>query len=122
VHGRREEDRAMKKILLGITMFLLASAGSATAQPKPLKIVMSPNSTVPRSEIIKKINEKCPNVGVTLDSVKSNFMLEAWGWSGRYRFTVFKHGGDAVFSTSTAMLSNAVKDVCKFLNSPSAQE
>jgi len=112
----------MKKILLGATMFLLASAGSALAQPKPLKLVMSPNSTVPRSEIIKKINEKCPNVGLTLDSMKSDFMLEAGGWSGRYRFTVFKHGGDAVFSTSTAMLSNAVKDVCKFLNSPSAQQ
>jgi hypothetical protein len=44
-------------------------------------------------------------------------MLEAWGWSGHYKFTVFKHGGDAVFSTSTVMLSNAVKDVCHYVSS-----
>jgi len=43
-------------------------------------------------------------------------MLEADGWSGHYKFTLFKHGGDAVFGTSTLLLSNAVKDVCHFVN------
>jgi len=112
----------MKKTLLGLAMSLLAGAASSMAGPKPLKLFISPSSTVATAEIIKKINEKCPNEGITLDSTKSNFMLEAGGWSGHYRFTVFKHGGDAVFSTSTSLLSNAVKDVCKFVNSPSAQE
>jgi len=45
-------------------------------------------------------------------------MLEAGGWSGSYRFTVYQHGGTAVYSTTTRMLSNAVKDVCRFVNVP----
>jgi hypothetical protein len=49
-------------------------------------------------------------------------MLEAWGWSGNYKFTVFQKGGQAVYGTSTVLLSNAVKDVCKFVNSQSARD
>jgi hypothetical protein len=49
-------------------------------------------------------------------------MLEAWGWSGNYKFTVFAHGGDAVYATSTVRLGNAVKDVCKYINAQGPQE
>ena len=87
------------------------------AEPKPVKLVLSPASTVPRADIMKHIVDKCPNVSFVLDSRKSDFMLEAWGWSGNYKFTVFQKGGQAVYSTSTVLLSNAVKDVCKFVNS-----
>jgi hypothetical protein len=44
-------------------------------------------------------------------------MLYAGGWSGEYRFMVIAKGGDTVFATKTVLLSNAVKDVCRFLNS-----
>jgi hypothetical protein len=43
-------------------------------------------------------------------------MLEAARWPNGYKFTLFKKGGDAAFSTSTVLLSNAVKDVCHFVN------
>jgi hypothetical protein len=46
-------------------------------------------------------------------------MLEAFGWSGSYKFVVFKKGGEAVYSTNTVMLSNSVKDVCKYVTSHS---
>ena len=39
------------------------------------------------------------------------------GWSGEYRFMVIAKGGDTIFATKTVLLSNAVKDVCRFLNS-----
>lgn len=100
----------------------LLLAGAANGKPKtpkpPLKLMMSPASTVPSADLVKNLREKCPNVTITLDSKESDFMLEAGGWSGRYKFTVFRKGGDAVFSTSTILLSNAVKDVCKYVNSP----
>jgi hypothetical protein len=48
-------------------------------------------------------------------------MLEARGRSGNYKFTVFERGGTAVYGTTTVTLSNAVKDVCHFLQSPQAQ-
>jgi hypothetical protein len=103
-------------------MLLLAGAAGIGAVPKPVKLVLSPASTVPRADIMKHIVDKCPNVSFVLDSRKSDFMLEAWGWSGNYKFTVFQKGGQAVYGTSTVLLSNAVKDVCKFVNSQSALE
>jgi hypothetical protein len=103
-----------------IILPVLLLAGAANGRPKtpkrPLKLMMSPASTVPSADLVKYLGQKCPNVTITLDSKESDFMLEAGGWSGRYKFTVFRKGGDAVFSTSTMLLSNAVKDVCKYVN------
>jgi hypothetical protein len=106
---------------MALFLLTLGSAGAAFAQPKPVKLYIAPNSIVPRPEIMKHLVDKCPNVSITLEPRKSDFMLEAWGWSGNYRFTVFQRGGTAVYGTSTVMLSNAVKDVCKFVNSPAGQ-
>jgi hypothetical protein len=106
----------MNKMAL-VMLLLAATATTVKAQPKQLKLVLSPASTVPSADIVKNLANKCPNVSLTLDSKKSDYMLEAGGWSGNYKFTVFKHGGEAVFSTSTVLLGNAVKDVCHFLGS-----
>ena len=109
----------MKRMLFGVSMvclLLLAGRGIAKEHLKPVKLVLSPASIVPTADLLKNLREKCPNVSITLDSKKSDYMLEAGGWSGQYKFTVFKHGGDAVFGTSTLLLSNAVKDVCHFVN------
>jgi hypothetical protein len=111
----------MKKMMMAILMLTLGGAGAAFAQPRPVKLYVAPNSIVPRPEIMKHLVDKCPNVAITLDPKKSDYMLEAWGWSGNYRFTVFQKGGVAVYGTSTVLLSNAVKDVCKFVNSPPSQ-
>jgi hypothetical protein len=89
---------------------------------REFKRALDPASTVPRADIMKHIVDKCPNVSFILDSRKSDFMLEAWGWSGNYKFTVFQKGGQAVYSTSTVLLSNAVKDVCKFVNSQNGRD
>jgi hypothetical protein len=106
----------MKQILLVLSLLLLAGAANAGPEPRPIKLVLSPSSTVFRADLVKHLVDKCPNVSITLDSKQSDYMLDAWGWSGNYRFTVYKRGGDAVYSTSTWMMSNAVKDVCKFIN------
>jgi hypothetical protein len=112
---------AMKRIALGAGMLaLMLSAGTALARPKPskapIKLYMSPSSTVPSADVVKNLMYKCPNVTVTLNSKDSDYMLEARGWPNHYRFTVFRKGGDAAFATSTVLLSNAVKDVCKYVN------
>jgi hypothetical protein len=67
---------------------------------------------------MKNLASKCPTTTITIDPRKSDFMLQASGWSGNYKFTVFERGGTAVYGTTTMALSNAVKDVCHFLQSP----
>jgi hypothetical protein len=110
----------MNRIRYGVMILaiaLLAAVGTpAKDEGRPIKILMSPSSTVPRADVVRNLLNRCPNVTVTLEPKSSDFMLEAGGWSGAYKFTVFKHGGEAVYSTSTVTLGNAVKDVCKYVN------
>jgi len=114
----------MKNFILGSAVLLLAGlagfAPAAKAQNpppgRPLKIVLSRQSNVDPVEIMKHLSEKCPNVSLTTNPRHSDFMINAQGWSGDYRFMVIQHGGDTIYATQTALLSNAVKDVCRFLN------
>ncbi|MGH9776179.1 MAG: hypothetical protein ACRD50_14675 [Candidatus Acidiferrales bacterium] len=110
----------MKKMPYAVSLLmlaLLATAGAASPQPRPVKLVLSPRSTIPSGELLRHFSSHCSNVSLTMNSKQSDYMLEAGGWSGEYRFTLYAHGGDAIFSTHTARLGNAVKDTCKYLNS-----
>lgn len=84
---------------------------------KQLKLVLARQSTADPVEIMKHLNQKCPNITLTTNPKNSDYMLYAGGWSGGYRFMVIAKGGATIFATRTALLSNAVKDVCKFLDS-----
>jgi hypothetical protein len=122
----------MKKFILGLAVLLLAglagvapvvnaqtqaqSPATAPAPGKQLKIVLSRQSTVDPVEIMKHLSQKCPNVTLTTNPKRSDFMVHAGGWSGNYRFLVIAKGGDTVYATQTNLLSNAVKDVCRYLN------
>lgn len=106
----------MKKLLPAVILLFLAGAASLQADAKPLKVFLSPASNIPKPDIMKNLTDKCPNVSITNDSKQSDFMIEA-RWVGRYEFTVYKHGGDAVYGTQTTLLHNAVKDVCHYINS-----
>lgn len=106
----------MRTLTLGLALLLLAGAACAQPGPQPRKLVLSRHSTVDPVEIMKHLSRKCPNVTLTNNSRQSDFMLYAGGWSGDYRFMVIAHGGDTIYATETALLSNAVKDVCRFLN------
>lgn len=84
---------------------------------RPLKLVLARQSTTDPVEIMKHLSEKCPNVTITTNPKNSDYMLFAGGWpGGGYRFMVIAKGGDTIYATETTLLSNAVKDVCKFLN------
>lgn len=84
---------------------------------KQLKLVLARQSTADPVEIMKHLSQKCPNVTLTTNPKNSDYMLYAGGWSGGYRFMVIAKGGDTIYATETVLLSNAVKDVCKFLES-----
>ncbi len=106
---------------IAILLIFAACAGTAYADKSPIKIFMSPRSNVPLADIVKNLNDKCPNATIVSDSTKSDYMLEAIGWPNGYKFVLFKKGGEVVFATSTAWLSNSVKDVCRYLNAHPVQ-
>ena len=114
----------MRKIALGSAAVLLCGLvvvpSGPAASPKPkardLKIVLARQSTADPIQIMKHLSDKCPNVTLTTNPRRSDYMLYAGGWSGDYRFMVIAKGGDTLYATETAFLSNAVKDVCHFLN------
>ena len=71
------------------------------------------------AEIIKTLNERCPQLTVTNILGKANFVivLDHEGGKGllrhRNKIAVFNHNGDDIFSDSTRELGNAVKDACE---------
>ena len=112
----------MKKLIAVLAIVLFAGATvAATDGPingRPLKLVIARQSNVPSVDIMKNLSEKCPNVTITTNPQRSDYMLLAnWSPDDRYRFEVIAKGGDSLYATKTVLLSNAVKDVCKFLNS-----
>jgi hypothetical protein len=113
-------DSAMKKIIMSLAILVFAVA-TAYAGPdsvgKQLKLVINRQSNVPEVDIMKNLSEKCPNVTITTNPERSDYMLKAiWTPDDRYRFEVIAKGGDSLYATKTVLLSNAVKDVCHFLN------
>ena len=70
------------------------------------------------AEIIKTINQRCPELTVTNNLGKADFVLtlDHEGGKGllthRNKIAVFNRDGDDIFSNSTRELGNAVKDAC----------
>jgi len=79
------------------------------------------HGAVSSADLLKEINAKCTGVFLTDDPTKADFRLEAVrascctkkGESKGYKFALFNKSGDAIFSTQTKELKNAVKDMCK---------
>jgi hypothetical protein len=111
----------MKQFIISLAMLLFAGlmftgvAGAQAAPGKPLKLVMARGSNVPIVDVMKNLSQKCPNVGITTNPDRSDYMLSA-SWAGNYRLMIVAKGGDTLYATKTTYLGNAVKDVCKFLS------
>jgi hypothetical protein len=76
------------------------------------------------AEIIKTLNQRCPELTVTNNLGRANFVLtlDHEGGKGalehRNKLAVFNQDGDDIFSVSTRELGNSVKDACQaMLNS-----
>jgi hypothetical protein len=93
---------------------VLGAATLASAQ----HIALSPNSTIPSSQIVSGLQQHCPAVKLTLDQAKADYVLEAKGPDKQHdqnknHVTLFAPNGDAVYSSEAFRVSNAVKDVCQ---------
>ena len=70
------------------------------------------------AEIIKTFNERCPQLTVTMNKEKANYIILLDHEGGKVlvqkdnKVVVFDKEGDAIHSGSTRSLGNAVKDAC----------
>jgi hypothetical protein len=70
------------------------------------------------AEIIKTFRERCPQLTVTMKQEKADYIVLLDHEGGKALFqkdnkvVVFSQEGDAIYSGSTVVLGNAVKDAC----------
>jgi hypothetical protein len=111
----------MRRISILTTILMLSIAHLCSAHDKPIAVTMSQTSTTPTAFLIENLPKVgCPNVSITLDASKADYILETRGGrfedkGGRARFTLFDRLGKAVFATTTSNTKNAVKDICNHL-------
>jgi hypothetical protein len=111
-------------MLKSLTFLVLLSAIPGLARDTPRRIALTDKSDVPTADILKGLQKECPNVSITNDVTKSDHTLEAIAktrlYQGttivRFDLTLFDRDGNAVYSTSTRRIDNAVKDVCHAIN------
>jgi hypothetical protein len=107
---------------------ILAFTTFLSGQSNPIKIALSQSSTVPAAFFVENFPKVgCPNVLITIDVTKADYVLEAQNTHFRKtgrgdknkfdksQYTLFGKDGTAVSSTQTSMDKNSVKDVCKYL-------
>jgi len=74
------------------------------------------------AEIIKTLNQRCPQITVTNRLDKANFVITLDHEGGKALLThhnkiaVFNKDGDVIFSKSTISLGNSVKDACQVMS------
>jgi hypothetical protein len=103
--------------LSALAIAFLSLAATCRSQDHKTRIILTAESSVTTAEVGKSLDKHCPDVVLTIEQPKADFMLEAANKGGRkpYKFTLFDHTGDRVFSTETTRLDNAVKDVCAYV-------
>jgi predicted secreted Zn-dependent protease len=128
--------KSARTLLLLATSTVTLAAQSAPPTPPPDAHPRGPHAiriwvsgkqsesihgSISSADLLKEINAKCTGVFLTDDPTKADYRLEAGrascctkkGESKGYKFALFNKSGDAIFSTQTKELKNAVKDMCK---------
>jgi len=97
---------------LALAPLLAVLAWAAHAQEHKLRIFITASSNVAAAPVGKSLDKHCPEVVVSVDQQKANYLLEAIDTgAGKarkpYKFTLFSPDGDRAFSTETALLDSA---------------
>lgn len=107
-------------ITVGVTLAL-----AETKSVKVSLVTQTPASVpaIPTADIAREVSKRCPNVSITRNAEAANYSLEAVGGERTnphgqrlFKFTLYDHDGNVVFTTETRQLHNAVKDVCAFID------
>src|ERR1039458_4682988 len=112
------------------TVFLFTASCLATAMAWPQNVIRvfvtgsqswetNRGASPQTAEIIKTLNQKCPEVTVTSERERSDFVIMLDHEGGKNiikrdnKIVLFDHSGDVIYSHSVRMVGSAVSDVCQ---------
>jgi len=103
----------MKKLLVFALVLLLQTVVCAD---EPVRVLLTPSSTISSGEILKSMDKKCDNITLTMNAEKADFLLEAIATPRsrkNFELALFNKEGDVLFHSGTITLGAAVKDICQ---------
>jgi hypothetical protein len=113
-----------------VVVFGLCMVGAiAGAQDKPTRIYLSPKSNITTAQISEGFAKSCPNVVVTQNAEKADYILEAAETQSasegttynHWHFTLMNRDGDILLATHPEThfahrMKHHFQSVCKYIN------
>ena len=116
-----------------LVLLCLLSAAALLAQDNTKRIFLSPKSNITTGEVADGFSKYCPNVVVTQNESKADYVLEAAeaksGSQGTTHFTLMNLGGDVLMTTHptgsgygvggihfTNKFKHHFEEACKYIN------
>jgi len=113
--------------LPALAIIFFVCAGTCQAQDHKIRIFLTGTdqtlgnrSNVSAAEVGKALDKHCPEVVLTIEQQKADYLLQAINTGAGvarkpYKFTLFDATSDRVFSTEASRLDSAVKDACAYI-------
>lgn len=119
----------MRTLCSAVFLCLLLAASTLVAQTAPKRIFLSPKSNITTAEIAEGFAKYCPNVVLTQNDAKADYVLEAaetvtadeGTTYHKWHFTLMNKDGDVLMTTHPEIhwgskMKHHFQSVCKFIN------
>jgi hypothetical protein len=117
------------RTLSALVVLCLLTAAVLFAQQNTKRIYLSPKSNITTSEVAEGFTKYCPNIVLTQNEAKADYLLEAAETMGaddgrtyrHWHFTLMNAEGDVLMTTHPElhfgkMFKHHFEQVCKFIN------
>jgi hypothetical protein len=102
----------MKCVLRVVATFVSVVLLAQTSVTK--YVALAPKSNIETSTVSEGFAKYCPNVVVTENASKADYVLEAWKSQGLWHFALLNKDGDLLMATHFShSLNDHFKSVCK---------
>ena len=110
----------MKCVLRIVATFVSVVLFAQTSVTK--HVVLAPKSNIETATVSEGFAKYCPNVVVTENASKADYVLEAWKSQGLWHFALLNKDGDLLMATHfTQSFNDHFKSVCKKINAKARQ-
>ena len=110
----------MKCVLRIVATFVSVVLFAQTSVTK--YVVLAPKSTIEMATVSEGFAKYCPNVVVTENASKADYVLEAWKSQGLWHLALLNKDGDLLMATHFShSLNDHFKSACKKINAKAGQ-